>query len=62
MVNCDIKTPFEPVQVGDFVTIRIFPVQKSVYEPRFSGPFKVINIKSSGSFITGKDNKNVLIE
>ena len=62
VVNCDKKTPVEPVKVGDFVMIRIFPVQKSVYKPRFSGPFKVINIKSSGSFITVKNNKNVLIE
>ena len=35
MVNCDKKTPVEPVKVGDFVMIRIFPVQKSVYKPRF---------------------------
>ena len=52
VVNCDKKTPVEPVQVGDIVRIRIFPVQKSVYKPRFSGPFKVINIKSSGSSVS----------
>ena len=42
VVNCDKKTPVEPAQIGDFVMIRIFSVQKSDYKSRFSGPFKVI--------------------
>ena len=42
--------------------VRIYQLQKSIYKPRFSGPFKVIDLKSSGNFIVVKNSENISIE
>ena len=42
--------------------IRILPVVKGVYKPRFDCPFQIIKVSSSGSFIVVQGRKNEMIE
>jgi len=35
----------QKIKVGSFVMIRLFPIEKSTFKPRFDGPFQVIDIK-----------------
>jgi len=42
----------QKIVVGSLVMVKIFPVIKSIYSPRFDGPFKVVEVKGGGKSIT----------
>jgi len=46
------EKPVERVQVGSYVMVKKFPILKSIYEARYSGPFKVVDVKGHGKCIT----------
>jgi len=49
------KVPTETIKLGQYVMFKILPIEKSIFKPRFMGPFKVIQIKASGKVIVGEN-------
>ncbi|MEL6562290.1 MAG: hypothetical protein AAFQ94_29225 [Bacteroidota bacterium] len=49
------------VKPGDYVMVKIFPIQKSILLPRYDGPFKVIQVKSDGRHISVEGRFNEII-
>jgi len=54
--NIDIQISKCKFAIGDLVYAKVLPIQKSVYSPKFSGPFKVQSV--SGSSLTLRHTVN----
>jgi len=58
----DITEPNEIIKEGDHVMVKILPVRKSIYNPRFDGPYPVVRVKSKGRFIVCNKGDGKLCE
>ena len=52
----------QKIKVGSFVMIRLFPIEKSIFKPRFDGQFKVIDVKGQNKCITviGREGEKIV--
>lgn len=54
-IHNEYKNSPSKIKKGDFVMIKRFPIKKSVYLPRYDGPFEVKETKSAGRMVVVTD-------